>query len=177
MSRKYFKQYLPDPQSIRENRYLRVFGKLLLDPNLWHLNRRTASSAFAIGLFCAFIPVPFQMVISAGFAILFRVNIPISVATVWISNPITMPPLFYFAYWVGTLVLGVEIGSFDFELSVAWLSSGLLSIWKPFLLGCFLVGVVSSIVGYISVRLLWRLHIISLIKEKHSRRRQRKNKS
>jgi len=168
---------MPNAQSIRENRYLRVFGHLLLEPNLWHLNRRSASGAFAIGLFCAFIPIPFQMVVSAGFAILFRVNIPISVATVWFSNPITMPPLFYFAYWIGTLVLGVELGGFDVELSFEWLSNGLLRIWKPFLLGCFIVGTVSAILGYISVRLLWRLHIVNRIEERREQRRKRKSQN
>lgn len=165
---------MPSAQSIRENRYLRVFGHLLLEPNLWHLNRRSASGAFAIGLFCAFIPIPFQMIVSAGLAIMFRVNIPISVATVWISNPITMPILFYFAYWVGALVLGVELDGFAVELSFEWLSNGLLHIWKPFLLGCFIVATVSAMLGYISMRLLWRLHIVSRIKERRDQHRKNK---
>ena len=71
------------------------------DPNLWHLNRHSAAGGFGIGLFFAFWPVPFQMWLSAFAAIPLRVNLPLSVATVWLTNPITMPPIFYGAYKVG----------------------------------------------------------------------------
>jgi uncharacterized protein (DUF2062 family) len=49
-----------------------------------------------VGLFCAFIPVPFQMLLAAPSAIIFSANLPVSIALVWITNPITMPPIFFF---------------------------------------------------------------------------------
>ena len=38
--------------------------------------------------------------------ILRRCNIPIAIAVVWISNPITMGPMMYFAYKLGGAVTG-----------------------------------------------------------------------
>ena len=51
MPKKFIKRYLPDPHSIKENRALKIFGSILHEPNLWHLNRKSASGAFGIGLF------------------------------------------------------------------------------------------------------------------------------
>ena len=92
MPKKFIRRYLPSHITIRESKYLRIFGSLLHEPNLWHLNRRSASGAFGIGLFFAFWPVPFQMFFSTAAAIIFRVNLPLSLATVWLTNPLTMPP-------------------------------------------------------------------------------------
>ncbi|MBA1330154.1 ATP-binding protein, partial [Candidatus Endoriftia persephone str. Guaymas] len=94
MPKHLIKRLTPDHEMIRNHRHLQCFGKLLHDANLWHLNRRSAAGAFAVGLFMAFIPVPFQMILAAGAAILFRVNLPLSVALVWVTNPITIPPIF-----------------------------------------------------------------------------------
>ncbi len=167
MSRKFFQRYMPDPHAIRHNRNLRIFGSLLHDANLWHLNRRSISNAFAVGLFFAWWPVPFQMILAAAGAILFRANLPISIGLVWITNPFTMPPMFYFAYLLGAWILGTPEMAFDFEPTWAWLSTGLLHIWKPFLTGCLVMGVSSALLGYFGVRLSWRY---SVIKRRNQRR-------
>ncbi len=167
MSRKFFQRYMPDPHSIRHNRNLRIFGSLLHDTNLWHLNRRSIANAFAIGLFFAWWPVPFQMVLAAAGAILVRANLPVSVSLVWITNPLTMPPMFYFAYLLGTWMLGTPEMAFDFEPTLDWLTSGLLHIWKPFLAGCLALAVSSALVGYYAVRLGWRY---SVVKRRNQRR-------
>ena len=78
MAKKLIRRYLPDAHKIRDHKHLRLFGTLLHDPNLWHLNRRSVAGAFAVGLFMAFVPMPFQMIPAAALAILLRVNLPIS---------------------------------------------------------------------------------------------------
>lgn len=169
MPKKFFKRYMPDHTKIRDHKHLQIFGKLLHDPNLFHLNRRSVSGAFALGLFNAFVPVPFQMVLSAAGAIFFRVNLPISIALVWITNPVTMLPMFSFAYVVGTWILGKPEQHFTFELSLDWLANELLAIWPSFLLGCFVMASISAIIGYTTMRILWRLHILKHIKERKLR--------
>jgi uncharacterized protein (DUF2062 family) len=157
--KKLIKRYLPDHQTLRTHRHLQVFGARLHDPNLWHLNRRSASGAFAVGLFVAFIPIPLQMLLAAAMAIVTRVNLPVSVALVWITNPITLPPLFYICYRVGVWILNEPGPAPNFEFSMEWLQSELASIWQPFLLGSLLTGIASAVLGYCTVRGLWRLNL------------------
>lgn len=170
MAKKLIRRYLPDPHKIRDHKHLRLFGTLLHDPNLWHLNRRSASGAFAVGLFMAFVPMPFQMIPAAGAAILLRVNLPIAVALVWITNPITMPPVFYFCYNLGAWLLDTPVHAVEFEISREWIGTELVRIWKPFLLGSFLVAAVSSALGYFGIRALWRWHVIRDWEKRKERR-------
>jgi hypothetical protein len=160
MPRKFIRKLLPDHRKIKENRYLAIFGKVLHEPNLWHLNRRSASGAFGIGLFFAFWPVPFQMWLSAACAIPCRANIPMSVATVWITNPFTMPPIFYGAYKVGSTVLGTDMSKFEFQLSWQWIMESLTTIGPAFLLGCLICSVVFGAIGYYSLNWMWRWSVI-----------------
>ena len=150
---------IPHPSRIMENALIKKLGPRLQDPGIWHINRRSVSGAIALGIFCAFIPVPFQMFLAAIGAILFRVNILIAVPTVWVSNPVTIPPLFYFCYRVGLWILGTPKRAFNFELTFDWLTNELSLIWQPFLLGCLIVGLVSSLLGFLTVRLLWRYQV------------------
>lgn len=170
MPRRLIKKHLPDPDHIRNSKPVRLFGKRLHDPNLWHINRRSVSGAFALGLFAAFVPIPFQMALAAGFAILFRVNLPISVALVWISNPLTMGPLFIFCYHIGTGFIGGREQPLEFQLSIEWLTSEMGAIWQPFVLGCFIVGTAAAILGYIGVRIVWRILIVRRLTEKRQKK-------
>lgn len=156
MAKKTIQRLMPDHNKIKDQKALRIFGSLLHDANLWHLNRRSARGAFAIGLFFAFIPVPFQMVLAAALAIPLRVNLPLSVALVWLTNPLTMPPIFYGAYLVGVAVLGHEQHPFVFEASWQWLTESLSTIGPAFIVGCLVCASVASIVGYFGVDYLWR---------------------
>ena len=168
MPREFIKRFMPDPQKIKNSKSLKIFGELLHAPNLWHLNRRSVAGAFAVGLFFAWWPVPFQMVLGAAAAILLHTNLPLSVAIVWITNPVTMPVMFYSAYVVGTWIIGVPTTTFEFELTIQWLTNGLMAIWQPFLTGCLVLGTISSAIGYASIQILWRVSI--------SRKRARRNR-
>ena len=158
--KKLFTRYMPSPEQLRSHKHLKVFGHFLEHHNLWYLNRRSAAGAVAIGLFMAWVPVPFQMFLAAGAAVIARVNVPISVALVWLTNPVTMPPMFYGAYRLGAWILDSPRRPFNFTLSWEWLMDSLYTIGPSFLTGCFIIGVLSSLLGYFLVNILWRLSIM-----------------
>lgn len=166
MPRRLIRRYLPDRQTIREQRALRLFGDLLHDPNLWHLNRRSVSLAAFVGIGCAFVPIPIQMALAGLLSIWLRCNLPVAVALVWISNPLTFAPIFYFAYWVGAGLLGVG-GS-------APLSEGdfnrLAGMWEPFLVGCLVSGVTLGAIGAFAVQTLWRIAVLWRWRKRRARR-------
>lgn len=155
-----FQKYLPDKNALAQNKVLKIFGALLHNPNLWHFNRYSVASAFSVGLFFAWIPIPFQMALAAGIAIVVHANLPISMALVWLTNPVTMPPLFYFAYRLGAWILSYPLKPFKFALSLDWLMGQLQSTWKPFLFGCIFLAIISAIIGNIAIRILWRQAVI-----------------
>ena len=151
---------MPSHDVIKRQKALKIFGNVLYNPNLWCLNRRSASGAFAVGLFMAFVPLPSQMIMAAGVAILFSVNLPLSVCLVWISNPITMPVLFYGAYKVGAWFMNTPPQAFHFELSWEFLLHQMNQIGPPFLLGCAICAVLFSALGYFGIRGLWRYSVV-----------------
>ncbi|MFO6424766.1 DUF2062 domain-containing protein [Motilimonas sp. KMU-193] len=170
MPKKLIKRYTPNPETLKNHKHLKIFGDLLHDANLWHLNRRSAAGAFAVGLFMCWVPLPSQMIMAAGLAILFRVNLPLSVALVWISNPLTMPPMFYFAYLVGAYCLQEPVQQWHFELSWQWLFDIVNTIGPALLTGCAIMAVISAGLGYLLVHWIWKLSVI----RNHSKRKFRK---
>jgi uncharacterized protein len=159
MPKKLLQRWMPDPHKMQENKYLKIFGSLMHNPNLWHLNRHSAAKAFAVGLFCAFIPIPFQMILAASLAIIAHANLPLAVSIVWITNPLTMPAIFYACYLVGTLILGEEEQAFHFDASWQWVLDSLQTIGPAFLIGCGALALTFSVIGYFSIHALWRYSV------------------
>lgn len=170
MARRFLQRYLPHPHAIRDHKHLRFFGRLLHDPNLLHLNQRSASRAFAVGLFWAFMPMPLQSIPAAATAILLRANLVISVALVWITNPLTLAPVYYFCYRIGTWILGVPLQELAFEPSWDWIQNEFTRVWQPFVLGCLIVSIASAVIGYYGMQTLWRWHVLRDWKQRKHKR-------
>jgi uncharacterized protein (DUF2062 family) len=179
MTRKFFRRFLPDPHALRDHPNLRMFRHWLHQSDLWHLNRRSASTGLAIGMFMAFMPMPLQMIPAVALAILLRANILLAIAGVWLTNPFTMGPLFLMCYKIGAWVLNTPVYDVKLELSWAWLRGTFIHIWQPFLFGSFLVATIASALSYVGVRMLWRWQVVRAWEKRklsNSRKRQsRKN--
>ena len=63
----------------------------------------------ALGMWIGLTPtVGAQMIIAGALAVPLRANLPVAMAMVWVSNPVTMIPLYFAFYLVGSVMLGVE---------------------------------------------------------------------
>jgi len=156
--KKLLKRYSPNPHEVKNHKHLGWLSKHLHDPSLWNFNRKSISKAFAVGLFFAFIPVPFQMLLAAPGAVIFSANLPLSIALVWITNPLTMAPIYYGCYKLGAWLLGVQIEA-DFVMSLEYVWQVFDTIWQPFLLGCLTVSVLSAVTGYFSIQFIYRYRV------------------
>lgn len=159
MAKKLLKRWMPDPAKIRSHASLQFLGNLLHDPNLFHLNRMSVSRAFFVGIFVCFLPLPGQMAVAALGALWFRANLPISVALVWISNPVTMPAMFYACYRLGLWVLAAPHRPFHFELSIDWITSELSFLLPPLLVGTLICAVFFSCLSFLVINQLWRRNV------------------
>lgn len=159
MPKKTIKLIVPSPARIRQVKGLHLLGDWVYASNLWHVNRYSASMACFVGLFVAFMPIPGQVLLAAILAVLFSCNLPLSVALVFLTNPVTMAPIFFMAYQVGALIIDVPVQDVQFELSFFWLGNSLVAIWKPFLLGCLICGLFSGSLGYFVMSIGWRWHV------------------
>jgi len=180
--RKFFRKYLPDADSIKQNRYTRVFGAALQNQNIWHLNRRSVAGGVAVGMFTGLIPGsnPVQFAAAALMSMIFRVNLPVAVFVTLYTNPFTIVPLYYLAYRLGAFFIGHQNGNIpQQELDVwnlplnEWVPALLhwaASMGKPLVLGLLLMGLLFAIAGYAAVQLAWRAYVILQWRKRKMRR-------
>lgn len=160
MAKRFFQNLLPDPDVIRQHKALSAIQHRLHEHNLWHLNRRSVAGGVALGVAVAFIPIPLQMLCSAALAIYLNVNLPLAVALVWITNPVTIPLFTFACYKTGALALGLPEQPFVFEFDIGTIVQQLESAVIPILAGCVILGSLASALSYGVVRGLWRISVI-----------------
>jgi uncharacterized protein (DUF2062 family) len=128
----------------------------------------------ALGLFVAVIIPVMHTAIAALLAIPARANVAVAALFTLVVNPITIPPLYYAAYRIGSwelhhdapLVNHAAAERFSGELSrlLFWIheASGSIAV------GVLTIAAVAAVVGYAVAALVWRFW-------SHSRWRQRRS--
>ncbi len=170
MPRRFFRKFALNRERIRSQWYLAPFAHLMHNQNLWGTHRRTVVPAFAVGLFIAFVPFPGHMLMAVLIAIAMRINIPVAALATTITNPLTMGPLYYLAYRIGLLLLGLEPQPFEFEMSLDWVKASIGHTWQPLLLGSFILGTAVAAFGYFGLNLLWRISIANYLARKRGKK-------
>ena len=69
--------------------------------------------AVSVGCFWALLPLPIQTLLTLLTAIFFRANLPVMVVPVWISNPLTMVPLYGTGFLIGAYLTGTPLVPLD----------------------------------------------------------------
>lgn len=176
MPRRFFKNLSRQRHYLRTRWYMRPFEFVFGDAAYWSINRRSVTRAVALGLFVAFLPpfIPHTLAALAG-AIALRVNIPVTFAASFITNPFTMLPVFYSAYWFGCWLLHLAPVTVETVQASAgnWQQAFSGPFIKPFLLGCALLGLAAAMLGYVLLGLSWHL---SLVYKFYKRKRLRRQK-
>ncbi|WP_110664896.1 DUF2062 domain-containing protein [Salinicola halophilus] len=173
MSRRWLQRFIPTREKLQHARSLRFMRHWLDDPALWVLTRRSVAGACTVGLFAAMLPIPFQMVLAAVGAYGFRGNLPLSVSLVWLTNPLTMPVIFYFNYRVGAWLLDYPAREVPQHISTAWIADQMTHLVVPLYVGSIVVGLLLALSSNVIVRLVWRWQIARSWRRR-ARRRQRR---
>jgi len=137
------------------------------DPRLWYLNRRSVAGGAAVGGFFMFFPPLGQPLFAAAAAIRARVNLPVAVALALLTNPLTIPPLYYGSYWIGAHLLDRPPIAFRVEF---WMDyHNWLDVLAPLFLGNLLCAAACGTIGYFMVQTLWRWRLRREIAERRRR--------
>lgn len=118
----------------------KIVGKrnwfLRLRPLLrWVLKLRSSPRAIAgglgVGMFVAFTPtVGIQIILAVIAATLCNVNRPAAIVPVWITNPVTVAPVYTFNYWLGTFFYpGPPLGEVSKVFSDVGRALATLDVW------------------------------------------------
>lgn len=171
------KAWLPTPQSIKDNRWLRWMGPALHHPRLWHFSRKGVAMGLALGIFFGLLIPVAQMPLAAGAAIVLRANLPMAIASTLVTNPVTFGPVYYGAYHLGKAILGEQPVSDEvvdahlekalktppekaswskrFKRSVRYLTT----VGKPLVVGLAILAVACGLLVYFLFSAAWTLRV------------------
>ncbi len=154
-------------KSKKSNKFDEYIKKYNISIDFMHINRKMVTRAMLVGFFIAFIPMPMQMVAVLAFLPFFKFNALIGMAIVWVTNPVTMPIIYYIEYLTGNFIL-MRDDIKDVEITLEWFSEHLDDIFIPLYTGALFYSITSAIFFYYLVNWLW---IVSVRKERENRKR------
>lgn len=112
----------------------------------------------AVGIFVAFLPlIGIQMGLAFGMAWLMKANKAVAVSLVWVSNPVTMVPVYYPGYWLGCKLMNMPTGGQWIELmqsndsasvKIRGFIDNLQDFAGPLFLGTFILAALLGIISY-----------------------------
>ncbi|MET0210705.1 MAG: DUF2062 domain-containing protein [Burkholderiaceae bacterium] len=157
---------LPTPEALEQTPGLKWLGQYLKGrPWLWVAHRRRVALGAGLGLAVGVIPLPTQMLLAAVVAIGCRANVAAAIAATWLTNPLTLVPIWTLAIFLGRQVLGVHGPiSAPQELALDWgepsswwpaLSEWLSQLGAPLLVGLPCAGAVLGLTLYVVVYVGW----------------------
>lgn len=160
MIRKVFKKNKSNPKLDA------IMKKYKIPRDLLSINRKMVSRAILVGVFIALIPMPMQMLAVILISPFFRFNVPIGVSLVWITNPFTMPFIYYIEYMTGNFLL-MQDGVSGMQMTLEWFTNNIGDIFIPLYVGTFFYSVIFSVGGFYLANWLW---ITSVHREKKEKK-------
>jgi uncharacterized protein len=169
---RWLRRITPDRHTLEKLWCLKPFGALVLDRGCWTFNRHSVTRAFALGLFIAFIPptpLPVHLVTCVILGTLLRLNLPVLIATVFVSNPFTWLPQVAGSIWVGAKLMGMDLMPVLHQLNHRNPWTEINQLWGPLLLGALVLGLVAAGTGYVLAQGAWRAHVLFHLRRRRAR--------
>jgi uncharacterized protein (DUF2062 family) len=173
------KRITPTAESLRRSRWLSWLGPRVHEPHFWRLNRRRVARGVAIGAFFAVLLPVAQIPAAILVAFLLRAHLLAAVLTTFISNPLTLGPIYYAAYQLGMLILGSADSAANAATAASavpvtggWLSSlssTAISMGQPLLVGTLLLAAAAGTIAYLTTDLVWRMRVIARWRKRSTR--------
>lgn len=148
---------LPSRESLAAHPWLKPVAHRVLDRQLWRLQHEAVARGVAIGIFWAFAIPLAQFAVTTANCVWWRANIPVAAGMTLATNPFSIGFWLWLAYQLGSLVLDAPppVPLAEGAGLLAWLTS----FGAPALLGMGIFALAGAVIGYLSVKLVWRLRI------------------
>jgi uncharacterized protein (DUF2062 family) len=149
-------------------RLLRPLHRHLHAPRM---DRQSVARGVAVGIFFGVLIPVAQIVFAVLVAISIRANVAVAAVCTLVSNPITFPFIYYFAFRIGAFLTGHDLDAPPVDVAVSeeaaarglevatWyetLFRWLQSIGRPLAMGIFVLALTSALVSFLLVHLCWR---------------------
>jgi uncharacterized protein (DUF2062 family) len=157
---------MPRREELAKNRWLKPISHRVLRSELWRFTRRSVPRGVALGVVVGILIPVAQTFFAALLALPFRANVPVAALTTFLTNPLTTPPLWVAAYYLGNWMLKLDSVTPDTDMTRQ--AQGWLNDWLAWLLsnaapatavGLVTLAFLGAILFYLLSALGWRLWI------------------
>ena len=149
-----FIRHIPRPETLRGGWLHRILGERLFHPALWRPTRVQVAGGLALGVFVALTPTMGVQMFIAGIAAFFlRLNIPISLAACWITNPLSAPVVYGLQYELGLYLSGTVCDPQLIHSST--LMENAMYLAKPLWIGSLVSAAFFAPLAYLAVVFGW----------------------
>lgn len=104
--KKRLRRWFPTAQTLQETKGFGWLSHYLhRHPMLWVMHRRGVALGVALGVGIGVFPLPLQMPAAMLAAVALRGNVAAAAAATWLTNPLTMAPIWALAAYLGSFVV------------------------------------------------------------------------
>jgi uncharacterized protein len=154
------KRQTPGKDEILATSWLRPVRPYLSDDRLWTLERQSVARGVAMGLFMGVLMPVAQILFAVAGAAAVRGHVPISAACTLVTNPLTVPPIYYAAYQLGDALLPESLKLNGWTIDAQhWLADALnwaVTHGTPLMTGLLVMASASALLGFAGVQVLWK---------------------
>lgn len=164
----------PSREGLLASRPLRPFAPRLSRPHIWRFSRRGVARGAALGLFSGFAVPIAQTPFAAMLAVMLRANLAVAALFTFVTNPLTVPLIYYLAFRTGAFLLATEATEVRTAPHAAFLERALawvVAAAGPTYLGLLVFAAVGAVAGFFGVHFGWRLMVVRRWRRRRRARR------